>query len=608
MSLAPLPLLAEASLTGPNGPKPKPAAPCRRVPHACAPAGGGTPIIDYRVLERALVELPPPAANHARVYRGQTRDFGKMLPTGLRRTPLRSEHIFRAYTTLLASDVESPGADAENWLLWTRVIAQHYGPGSTLLDVTYSVDVALWFALHSLRAVQSQHLFGPPGPFNPQTDTVGSTEVMIYEPVDTGVLFVLDVPLAEVKRAFDHGVLLDVAGAPAVFASSPRVLAQQACLIHASAEPPGPDLAQLYACPPIPVGRPMSGCALVTEPPSKLFPAPEDDSWYAKLGGIPWSRRLDGAGASLEVKPAIPVNLYVEPRRAPQELFGRLIVTTPVDVHAEAMHIDWCTDPPNEVLQRHPLAEATCVVLEAPVMFSTPTVASGMWSERLLGTNLPERVATYDVEGREAGAADMTNLFIELSPLEHTGWELVERGKPLDAIRALWLVREGGAVVLSYFFQEWPAPGALTGVGCIEFEYDGTVLRVRRTSEQALDAGVPDVPDVIRKRLYTALWIAQCCSQAPHLAPFPGTTVQGKNGTSIAIVPWFASAEARLIEVPSPTDAVCVVPRMAETNAEFYGPGRLDGLAYVELRDGGFGAIDPDEIPARPHETQSSGG
>ena len=106
-----------------------------------------------------------------------------MLPTGLRGTPLRSEHILRAYTTLLASDVESPGADAENFLLWTRVIAQHYGPGSTFLDVTYSADVALWFALHSLRAVRSQHLFGPPEPFNPQTDTVGRAEVMIYEPV-----------------------------------------------------------------------------------------------------------------------------------------------------------------------------------------------------------------------------------------------------------------------------------------------------------------------------------------------------------------------------------------------------------------------------------------
>jgi hypothetical protein len=151
-------------------------------------------------------------------------------------------------------------------------------------------------------------------------------------------------------------VLLEVGRAPTVFASSPRVRAQHACLTHARSEPPGPDLAQLYACPPIPVGRPMSGCALVTEPASKPFPGPEDDSWYAKLVGIPWSRRLDGASASLEVKPAIPVNLYVEPGRVPQELFCRLIVTTPVDAHAEAMHIGWCAEPPNEVLQRHPLA------------------------------------------------------------------------------------------------------------------------------------------------------------------------------------------------------------------------------------------------------------
>jgi len=48
------------------------------------------------------------------VYRGQNRDYGQMLPTGLRGSPLRSEHIFRANATMLASDEELPEADAKN--------------------------------------------------------------------------------------------------------------------------------------------------------------------------------------------------------------------------------------------------------------------------------------------------------------------------------------------------------------------------------------------------------------------------------------------------------------------------------------------------------------
>jgi hypothetical protein len=155
---------------------------------------------------------------------------------------------------------------------------------------------------------------------------------MIYEPVDTGVLFVFDVPVAEIKHAFRHGALLDVAAAPAAFASSSRVLAQHACLVHATAETPGPDLSQLYACAPIPVGRPMAGCDLVAEPSSTLFPGPEEDSWYARFVGIPWTRQLEGTRGSLQIKPPIPVNLYIEPHRPSEELLSRLIVTTPVDV------------------------------------------------------------------------------------------------------------------------------------------------------------------------------------------------------------------------------------------------------------------------------------
>jgi hypothetical protein len=555
------------------------------------------PITDYAALMRKLADLAEPAPNHVRVYRGQNRDYGQMLPTGLRGSPLRSEHIFRAYTTLLASDEELSEANAESFLLWTRVIAQHYGPGSTLLDVTYSVEVALWFALHSLRVAQSRHLFGPPGPFNPQTDTIGSADVMIYERVDTGVLFLFDVPIAGVKHAFDHGALLDVAAAPAVFASSPRVLAQRACLINASAEVPGPDLAHLYACTPIPVGRPMFGCDLVSERSSRLFPGPEEDSWYARFVGIPWTRRLEGTSGLLEIKPPIPVNLFVEPDRPPEELLSRLIVTTPVDVREKAMQIDWCINPPNDVLQQHPLAHSTCLVLEAPVMFNTPTVASGAWNERLLATGLPERVTTYDTNGREASSADMNNLFIEISPLEHTGWELVEHGHPLDAIRALWLVREGSVIVLSYFFQEWPKPGALTGVGCIEFESDTSGLRLRVPFDPNYDRRALDVPEVVRKRLYTALWIARCCSPTPHSAPFPTATLGEPNGESIAIVSWFAGAEARLIEAITPGGTRCVVPRMVGTDAEFRGPVRPDGRAIVPLGRGSFGAHDPAQIP-----------
>ena len=156
---------------------------------------------------------------------------------------MRSEPVFRGYTTLLASTADESEGDAANFVLWTRTIAQHSGPGSHFLDVTHSVPVALWFALHHFRASSSLHIFGPPGPINLATDTVGRTEVAAYESADYGLLFVMDVPVVALTEVFSHGALLDLENAPEVFAASPRIRAQEACLIHGSAEPPGPDLA-----------------------------------------------------------------------------------------------------------------------------------------------------------------------------------------------------------------------------------------------------------------------------------------------------------------------------------------------------------------------------
>jgi hypothetical protein len=551
------------------------------------------PITAYDALKDTLSQLPPPAAGFERVYRGQTRDHRQMLPSGLRDPPLRSEHLFRAYTTLLASSKEKPGADAMNFLLWTRIIAQHYGPGSSFLDVTRSVDVALWFALHQARPVDSRHVFGPPGPFDVQTDTVAQTEMLVYEPTESGVLYVLDVPAADVGDGLRHGVLLDVATAPDSFSSSPRVIAQSACLVNATPTAPGPDLAPLYACPPLPVGRPMAGSDMTTASPAKLFPRPEEDSWYARFVGIPWSRHLPRRGAGLEVKPPIPVSLIIDPHDNPEDLLDRLIIVQPVDVHAAALGIDWADGPMPEVLQRYPLADATCLVLEGPVMFNTPAVGTNDWNEGLLARDHADRVATYDLHGREISSVSMNNLFIELSPLEHGGWEQVEGGQPFDAIRALWLVREGSTVALSYFFQELPDPGSLTGVRGILFEVSAAGLQFGGASETRSQFQRPQVPDVIRKRLYTVLWISRCCSPAPHIAPFPTATLDER----VAIVPWFAAAEARLIEAFTSHGARCVVPRMVGTDEEFFGRVRADGQVIVAVDGRGFGAVVPPDTP-----------
>jgi hypothetical protein len=557
-------------------------------------------IADYQGLRRFLLRLGPPPPDHIRVFRGQTRDFGRMLPSGLRGTPLRSETIFRAYTALLASDVMSPKGDegrvdAETYVVWTRAIAQHYGPGSHYLDVTTSVDVALWFALHEVRTVVSRHCFGPPGPMDARTDTYADADVVVFDRVDTGCLFVLDVPIATAETRFDHGALLDLSEAPAIFSSSPRIRAQEACLVHADARLADPDLASLYACPPVRVTRPMQDCPLVDEPFARIFPSVDDDPWYAKFVGIPWCNRLDPMDRSLAVRPPIPMSLYVERASSDQALLDRLIVTPPLNVHRCALEeIAWCSDPPHEILQSHPLADAVRIVLEAPVFAMTPTVPSEMWNEGLLSVQSAAG-ASSPGPGEPSDTLDITNVFLEFSPLEHTGWEAVERGRPLDALRGVWLVRDGSAFVMSYFFQELPAPGSITGAGGFEFRYDEVARRFRLRG--TADSWIREAGQVVLKRLFTTLFVLRCCSPGAQLNPFPVMSTQRTSGASTYVVNWFQGPQVTLMRATSALDnSVCYVPRMRGTQAEFYSPNRPDGLVVIENVSTSFADVDPNEL------------
>src|ERR1700741_63435 len=110
---------------------------------------------DYNALRNYISGLPPPKAEHIRVFRGQWKDFGNLRPTGMR-NPLHNERIWRQYCKMLATwmlmqegfDFKESVSRAGLWGYWYYAIVQHYGPGTHLLDVTHSLDVALWFALH----------------------------------------------------------------------------------------------------------------------------------------------------------------------------------------------------------------------------------------------------------------------------------------------------------------------------------------------------------------------------------------------------------------------------------------------------------------------------
>src|SRR4051812_4115141 len=107
-------------------------------------------------LHERVQSLAAPKSGFQRVFRGQSRKYERMLPSGLRPgTPWNI--VWKLYAKSLSNDLIGNGVVAgketretefKDWFLWLEAIAQHYGGGSDFLDVTRSLDIALWFALH----------------------------------------------------------------------------------------------------------------------------------------------------------------------------------------------------------------------------------------------------------------------------------------------------------------------------------------------------------------------------------------------------------------------------------------------------------------------------
>lgn len=105
-----------------------------------------------------LRDLGNPSSGKTRVYRGQTRSFinkttgrDSLLPAILRPSGLNTYDP--AWLATIAGFVGHYAKldqmiDLATKQVWGPALLQHYGPGSSYLDVTSDIEIALWFSLH----------------------------------------------------------------------------------------------------------------------------------------------------------------------------------------------------------------------------------------------------------------------------------------------------------------------------------------------------------------------------------------------------------------------------------------------------------------------------
>ena len=393
-----------------------------------------------------------------------------MTPTALRR-PGAADMIWPLYASKLAQAIEQPaddihdfvGDDLDTVLLWVRAIKQHYGPGTELLDVTHSVGVAAWFALHWMRVGEIQAVYGPPGPFDPETDSVGVHSLVRHFRFDEapGYLYVLDAVAGTAADALKHGTLFDLALATAAFSSNPRIRAQQACLIYADPSVRGGDLASLFVPgTPLRVAWPLEGCPEVNWPANRILPPARDDDWYARFVAVPLAPDLAKSRARTVFDHPIAVTLYqpdgageAEHRALLDDLTYRFVTLRPAFLYAQTVKLIARGELGTSGQLWERFADATALLLEGPMMTTIPQVSR--LNLGLLPSGLADTTPACDfVSGAPAGDISLRNVFIEVSALDAAGWESFERDRATEeVVRGLWLIREGDRFFLTVFMH-----------------------------------------------------------------------------------------------------------------------------------------------------------
>lgn len=456
--------------------------------------------------------------------------------------------------------------------IWFNAIAQHYGPGSDFLDVTHSVEVALWFALNADEQFTESGVIGPDGSPDPARDHVITTELLRFRPWEgTGYLYAFDVPKWSGESALaTAGVLVDLAEAPEVFSSSPRMRAQSACLIYCR-NPDGSHLdmrTHLVAGASLLVRRPVTGVTGLECRTCDIFPSPAIDKWYSKFLCVPMSYAPRLAPPTL--RRSIPVTVYADPEN---EAYTEETRCRDVALPSPLIHqVVGAMNAAQATSAAEGLEKLTPIVLEAPMKYPYAPGDSIQWHHGLLWSDVPRSCTLYDLDDLEqCGEVSLLNVLFEFSLLEDVGWDrLVEERKSLDLLRGVW--RTTNEVSVAFVSQMI----RVRGLGCSDFmslTFDPPSQQIMfRRSMGGHESLVPIASEPhLAKPILIALMLLRYLSPALKAEPLPQLTVGDK------MIVAYARDAARLFQVQT-THSTWFVLRDRSNPAEpFTRPTSDDG-------------------------------
>jgi hypothetical protein len=395
----------------------------------------------YTQLEAYIKSLPAPASGKVRLFRGQNQHYGKILATAHRGHSIGDRYQWDRYCNAIARHMlkkegNASLPDIETLAFWIRAMSQHYGPGTEFLDVTKSLEVAVWFALTRIIRKETAGYSGPPGDLRPE-DVLTIYDYLTTEKWnDNGVIYVLDVPesnevsMNKVNHSIDLSQKL-----VSVFNKSERIRVQHASLFLCDLQVNGGDASAYLTCEPIAISPRCLEEKEIRKSVSYFFQPPEKDEWFKRFIRVPYKFHGFTEDGRMTGIRSIPVELYDDPEDP--AYFNALIsgVTTRSTFNQYLQH-----KPADR--EKALYEKANVILLPNPVLQNSPGANPDYWHEELLWRYLNLR--PFDGSTGTTDDFDRTNpeynFFVEFSTLESPMWVELDEKTAGDLIpRAIWI-------------------------------------------------------------------------------------------------------------------------------------------------------------------------
>ncbi len=274
---------------------------------AIAESADALEIASYAELRDTIEKLQTRFPGALLVFRGQTNFHEGLSPSMHRSEAQAADEAHGLWTAALAENLRYGQADPATQMrsalglpvqdeeFWAQIdltgpaaeaILQHYGARTSFIDVSTSLDVALWFShfrFHMRRETVSREELAERGARWDEDDAAPEYDIAWYEPAwgaaapAWGYLFVIAPRLPQSGEALIHGEYINLAHFP-----SPRMEAQHAGLVYfdMQRDEPGSRTLAIFK-----FKLPLAGAPAGAFDPNveRLFPNPRNDSLYARI-------------------------------------------------------------------------------------------------------------------------------------------------------------------------------------------------------------------------------------------------------------------------------------------------------------------------------------